>query len=188
MRNRHVDVSGTQLRFHFRGKSGKRHSISIKDRRLAGIIKRYQALPGQELFQYLDDAGQPQTIDSADVNGYLREITAQDFTAKDFRTWAGTVLAAFALQELETFDTKAQAKKNIVQAIERVSARLGNTPSICRKCYVHPAVIDSYLDGTMLQALKQRTKQEMVSSLHDLKPEEAAVMALLQQRLARETG
>jgi DNA topoisomerase-1 len=188
LRNRHVDVSGAQLRFNLRGKSDKHHSISNKDRRLARIVNRCQALPGQELFQYLDDQGQRQTVDSADVNQYLREITGQDFTAKDFRTWAGTVLAEIALRELEAFDTKAQAKKNIVRAIERVSERLGNTPTICRKCYVHPAVIDPYLDGAMLQTLNQRTEQELTSSLHGLQPEEAAVMALLQQRLAREAS
>ncbi len=186
MRDRHVDISGSKVQFHFRGKSGKTHTIDIKDRRLANIVKRCRDIPGYELFQYVDEDGQRQTIDSADVNEYLREITGQDFTAKDFRTWAGTVLAALALQEFEAFDSETQAKKNIVRAIERVAERLGNTPSICRKCYVHPAVLDSYLEGSMLDALQQRTEQELIDALHELRPEEAAVMALLQQRLVRE--
>lgn len=186
MRDRHVDISGSRLRFHFRGKSGKSHTIDINDRRLARIVKRCQDIPGYELFQYIDDDGQRQTIESADVNEYLRDITGQDFTAKDFRTWAGTVLAAMALQEFESFDSQAQAKKNIVRAIETVAERLGNTPSICRKCYVHPAIIDSYQDGSMVEVLKQRAEQEIADSLHELRPEEAAVLGLLQQRLARE--
>jgi DNA topoisomerase I len=186
MRNRHVDVSGSTLRFRFRGKSGKEHTIPLTDRRLARIVQRLQGLPGQTLFQYRDDDGQYQTVDSDDVNEYLREITGQDFTAKDFRTWAGTVLATLALQEFEGFDSEAQAKKNLVQAIESVAERLGNTPSVCRKCYVHPTIIDTYMDGSMLNALKERAEQELASSLNDLRPAEAAVMALLQQRLARE--
>jgi DNA topoisomerase-1 len=120
---------------------------------------------------------------AADVNDYLREITGEDYTAKDFRTWSGTVLAALALREFEKFDSETQAKKNIVRAIESVAERLGNTPSICRKCYVHPAVIESYLDGTILEALRTRTEQELVEDLHALQPEEAAVVALLQTRL-----
>ena len=186
MRNRHVDVSGSTLHFQFRGKSGVRHSIDVDNRRLARVVERLQELPGQELFQYLDEDGQRQTIDSSDVNEYLREITGQDFTAKDFRTWAGTILASLALQEFEGFDSDTQAKKNIVRAIETVSERLGNTPTVCRKCYVHPAVLDAYLDGSMLETLKQRAEQEMTESLQQLRPEEAAVMGLLQQRLARE--
>jgi DNA topoisomerase-1 len=188
LRNRHVDIAGATLRFHFRGKSGITHTIGINDRRLAGIVRRCRELPGAELFQYLDDDGERRGVDSGDVNEYLREITGEEFTAKDFRTWAGTVLAAMALQELEAFDSDAQAKKNVVGAIERVAERLGNTPSVCRKCYVHPAVLDAYLDGTMLETLKQRAEQEIAESLSGLKPEEAAVLALLQQRLARETA
>src|SRR5207247_1225820 len=136
--------------------------------------------------QYIDDAGKPQDVTSDDVNAYLREITGQEFTTKDFRTWAGTLLAALALKEFESFDSQAQAKKNIVRAIERVAERLGNTPSICRKCYVHPAVLDAYLDGSLIDVLKQRTEHELTESIKDLRPEEAAVMALLQQRLAQE--
>ena len=186
MRTRHVSVNGAKLEFKFRGKSGIKHNVDVTDRRVASIVKRCQSLPGQELFQYLDDEGQPQTINSEDVNDYLQAITGQDFTAKDFRTWAGTVLAAVALQEFESFDSAVQAKKNVVQAIESVAIRLGNTPSICRKCYVHPAIIDSYVDGTMAETLKQRAEQELGDSLQELPPEEAAVLALLQQRLSQE--
>jgi DNA topoisomerase-1 len=120
------------------------------------------------------------------VNDYLREAMGQDFTAKDFRTWSGTVLAALALQEFEKFDSEAQAKKNIVRAIESVAEKLGNTPTICRKCYVHPAVIDAYLDGTIVEALRERATRELVDDLHNLSPEEAAVLALLQQRLQQD--
>ena len=183
LRSRHVKVEGRAVQFRFRGKSGVFHDITVQDKRLARIICRIRDLPGQELFQYLDADGTTHTIGSAEVNEYLREITGEDYTAKDFRTWSGTVLAALALREFEKFDSETQAKKNIVRAIESVAERLGNTPSICRKCYVHPAVIDSYLDGTMLEALRLRTEQALAGDLHALQPDEAAVVALLQQRL-----
>jgi DNA topoisomerase-1 len=186
MRNRHVDVNGSTIQFNFRGKSGKWHKVDIRDRRLAKVVKSCQDLPGQELFQYFDDEGNRQDVKSGDVNDYLREISGQDFTAKDFRTWAGTVLGAMALREFEQFDSTAQAKKNIVQAIENVAQRLGNTPAVCRKCYVHPDVIDAYLDGTLVKTLKRRAEEQLASALHSLNPEEAAVLGLLQQRLARE--
>lgn len=185
MRNRHVDVEGSHIKFHFKGKSGVRHSIDLNDRRLARILERLHELPGQELFQYLDDDGTLQSIDSADVNDYLRDITGEGFTAKDFRTWAGTVLASLALQTFESFDSETQAKKNIVRAIEDVAERLGNTPSVCRKCYVHPVVLEAYLDGSMLDTLQQRAAQEMTDALLELRPEEAAVLGLLQQRLGQ---
>jgi DNA topoisomerase I len=186
MRNRHVDVNGSTVQFHFRGKSGKWHNVDIRDRRLARIVKYCQDLPGQELFQYVDDEGKRQGVKSTDVNDYLREISGQDFTAKDFRTWAGTVLGAMALREFEEFDSKAEAKKNIVQAIQNVAEHLGNTPAVCRKCYVHPDVIDSYLDGTLVRTLRRRAEEQLAASLKSLTPEEAAVLGLLQQRLARE--
>lgn len=188
MRNRHVKVAGTTIKFEFRGKSGKQHQVGIKSRRLAAIVKRLQDLPGQELFQYIDENGERQSVGSAEVNDYLREITGEEFTAKDFRTWAGTVLAALALQEFEAFDSAAQAKKNVVTAIEAVAGMLGNTPSVCRKCYIHPAVLEAYADGTMLETLKQRTEEELRGDLSRLRPEEAAVLGLLQQRLEVETG
>ncbi len=186
MRDRHVAIEGATVSFKFRGKSGIRHAIDLGDRRLARVVKRCRDLPGQDLFQYLDDDGKAQTIDSADVNAYLREVSGEDFTAKDFRTWAGTVLAALALQEFESFDSEAQARKNIVRAIESVAERLGNTPTVCRKCYVHPEIIQSCMDGTMLQTLRTRAEREMSGSLGELRPEEAAILALLQQRLSRD--
>lgn len=134
LRNPHVKVDGAELRFQFKGKSGKTWRLQIKDRRVAKIVKACQDLPGQELFQYLDESGERKDVTSADVNAYLREISRRDVTAKDFRIWAGTVLAALALQEFENFDTQAKVKKNVRAAIERVAARLGNTPTICRKC------------------------------------------------------
>jgi DNA topoisomerase-1 len=184
LRSRHVRVVGKAVEFRFRGKSGVFHTIKLEDRRLARIISRTRELPGQDLFQYVDDDGNQHTVGSADVNDYLRAITGEEYTAKDFRTWSGTVLAALALREFEKFDSEAQAKKNIVRAIESVADKLGNTPTICRKCYIHPAVIDAYLDGTILEALRERAARELVDDLHDLSPEEAAVLALLTQRLA----
>ncbi len=187
MRTRHVRVkpSGT-VRFLFRGKSGKEHEVEISDRRVARIIRQCQDLPGQEPFQYIDDGGERHRVDSDDVNQYLREISGEDFTAKDFRTWAGTLLAAGALQELQQFDTKAQAKRNVIAAIESVAKQLGNTRAVCKKCYVHPAVLDAYLDGTMIDIFRRRAEEKMKTSLHALRSEEAAVLALLQQRLKRE--
>ncbi len=185
MRDDHVDVQDSKIHFHFRGKSGVEHTVDLKDRRLAAVVRRSQDLPGQELFQYIDEDGERQTIDSGDVNEYLREITGEDFTAKDFRTWAGTVLAAQALQEFGEFDSEAHAKRNVVAAIEAVASRLGNTRAISRKSYVHPAIIEGYMDGSMRQTLKERAEEEL-EDLKDLPPEEAAVLVLLRQRLARE--
>jgi DNA topoisomerase-1 len=186
MRNRHVDVNGSELRFHFRGKAGKWHNVDIRDRNIAKIVERCQDLPGQELFQFVDDEGERHDVRSEDVNEYLRETSGQDFTAKDFRTWAGTVLVAMALREFEKFDTKAQAKKNVVAAIESVARKLGNTPAVCKKCYIHPHVLDSYLDGTLIETLKQRAEKTISGSLRGLPAEEAAVLGLLQQRLTLE--
>jgi DNA topoisomerase-1 len=187
MHNRHAEVTGATVRFYFRGKSGRRHEIDVRDRCLAQIVKRCQAIPGYRLFEYIDESGEPHSVDSGDVNDYLREITGQEFTAKDFRTWHGTVLAALALQEFEAFDSQAQARKNLVHAIEAVAERLGNTPAVCRKCYVHPEIFTAYLDGSLAHAMGQEVEQEIASSLHALRGEEAAVMAFLQERLARES-
>jgi len=186
LRGRHARVRGAHVAFVFRGKSGKEHEVGIEDRAIARIVKRCQDLPGQELFQYVDPDGSRHGIDSDGVNEYLRETTGQDFTAKDFRTWAGTVLAALALQELEQFDSETQAKRNVLEAIEKVARQLGNTRAVCRKCYVHPAVVDAYLDGSMAEILKGRAEAALQRSLHRLRPEEAAVLALLQQRLKRD--
>ncbi|HEX4696979.1 MAG TPA: DNA topoisomerase IB [Candidatus Udaeobacter sp.] len=144
MKNRHVKVKGTQLRFHFRGKSGRQHEVQVSDPRIAKIVAKCQDLPGQDLFQYVSDEGEVRDVTSQDVNDYVREITSEDFTAKDFRTWAGTVLAAVALNEQGTFETKKEAKANIKTAICAVAELLGNTPAICRKCYVHPAIVEAY--------------------------------------------
>jgi DNA topoisomerase I len=151
LRNRHVNVAGAKLRLNFRGKGGKPHTVAVKDEQLAKIVRRCRDLPGYELFQYLDENHQPQAIDSSDVNAYLREITSQDFTAKDFRTWAGTLLAVQALAGSEEFTSKTRAKKNIVEAIKVVAERLRNTPAICRKSYIHPVVFDAYSDGSLSQ-------------------------------------
>lgn len=183
MRNKHVDVNGATLRFHFRGKAGKWHDVDIRDKHLAHIVRRCQDLPGQELFQFVGDDGERHDVTSSDVNDYLREISGEDFTAKDFRTWAGTVLAAMALSEFEKCDTKAQAKKNIVAAIEYVSQRLGNTPAVCKKCYIHPHVVESYLDGTLVETLKKRME---IKSRRGLPAEESAVLNLLRHRLTLE--
>jgi DNA topoisomerase-1 len=188
MRDRHAKIEGGTVELSFRGKGGIRHTVELNDRRLARVVKRCQDVPGQELFQYVDEKGDHHTIDSADVNGYLHGIAGQEFTAKDFRTWAGTVLAARALQEFEAFDTKAQAKHNVVRAIERVAKRLGNTRTICRKCYVHPAVIEAYLDGSLARGLSRQVEEELTESLSALPPEEAAVLAFLQERLKREAA
>ena len=184
MRNRHVDVQGAKLRFHFRGKSGVQHEIDLEDRRVARIIKKLQDLPGQEIFQYLDEEKQVRNVTSEDVNGYLREITGEDFTAKDFRTWAGTVLAAIALQSQDLFENKSQAKKNVKDALSAVAKVLGNTPAVCRKCYVHPAVLETYLDGELVEGLKKRTEKTLAESLGKLRAEEAAVLAFLRKKLA----
>lgn len=186
MRDKHVRIDGSTVRFEFRGKSGKKHQISVRDRRLANIVKKSRDLPGYELFQYIDEHGERQDVTSDDVNAYLREITGQDFTAKDFRTWAGTVLAAMALQEAAPWQKESEAKRNVVRAIEHVAERLGNTPSICRKCYVHPEIIDAYLEGTLLETLEQRIEQELTDQYNGLRAEELAVLRVLQQRLQRE--
>ena len=161
LRNRHVDVDGPELRFSFTGKSGKAWRLRVKDRRVARIVRRCQDLPGQHLFQYFDETGERQVVTSADVNAYLKEITGRDITAKDFRTWAGTVLAALALQEFETFDAQAGAKRNVKTAIERVASRLGNTPTICRKCYIHPEILNSYIEGALLLDVKEEVEAKL---------------------------
>jgi DNA topoisomerase-1 len=186
LRNHHADVGSRRIRFRFRGKGGKEREVELSDRRLARIVSRCQDLPGQALFTYLDDDGQPRTVDSADVYDYLREISGEEFTAKDFRTWSGTVLAAWALAELQEFDSEAQAKKNVVRAVEAVAERLGNTPAVSRASYVHPSVIDAYLDGDVVREARQRAEAELSASLDELPAEEAAVLALLRGRLADE--
>lgn len=184
LRNRHVALRGDELRFAFRAKSGKDWKLSLRDRRVARVVRACQELPGQALFQYIDDDGERQSVDSAEVNEYLREISGRDITAKDFRTWAGTVLAALALSEFAAFDSEAAAKRNVKAAIEKAASRLGNTPAICRQCYVHPEVLDSYLQGALALRVKREIEAELREDLPSLKPEEAAVLAFLRKRLA----
>src|SRR5438874_2469300 len=184
MRDQHATVKGRTVRFAFRGKSGIQHAVDLQDARLARIVKACRDLPGYELFQYIDDDGSRQTIDSADVNQYLREISGHDFTAKDFRTWAGTVLAAKALAEAATFKSATEAKRNVVAAIESVAKKLGNTTAVCRKCYIHPAILDAYMDGATIQTVKARAAK-LARSRGALTPEETAVVGILERRLRK---
>jgi DNA topoisomerase-1 len=186
LRNRHTKVRGTLVTFKFRGKHGIEKHIELRDRRLSRIIGRLQDLPGQDLFQYADEEGGLHKIGSDDVNAYLREITGADITAKDFRTWAGTNLAAMALRDLEEYDDATRVKKNILNAVEAVSKMLGNTPAICRKCYIHPAIFEGYLDGSLLNALKRRAEDALAATdpPSGLSAEEVAVTAFLSQRLS----
>jgi DNA topoisomerase-1 len=186
MRGAHARVSGSTIRFRFRGKSGKFHDITFSDARLARVVRRCQELPGRELFQYLDEDGHVQDVGSSDVNDYIREVTGRDFTAKDFRTWTGTVLAARALQEMADFASNSQAKRNILAAIDAVAGVLGNTRSVCRKCYVHPAILDAYLDRGLAQVLSVRAGQRLARASDRLSRFETAVLALLQRRLRRD--
>ncbi len=185
LRDEHVQIAGSKVQFQFRGKSGVEHDIEIADKRLAKIVKRCQDVPGQELFQYRDDQEEYQTIDSSDVNDYLRAITEQDFTAKDFRTWAGTVLAASELADLGTFTSETSAKKNVLQAIKTVASHLGNRPATCRKYYVHPAILAAYMDESLHHAM-QKHADILVENSHALKPAELAVVAILEQQLMQE--
>ena len=185
LRHRHARVKGSHVVFDFRAKHGVEWHVDLQDRRLAGIIARLGDLPGQELFQFEDHEGVRHGIDSHDVNAYLHEITGEDITAKDFRTWAATNLAALALHELERFDTAAAAKKNVVRAVEHVAMQLGNTPAICRKCYIHPAIFEGYLDGSLAEGLKQRADAVLDGHGHGLSAEEVAVTAFLSRRLGQ---
>jgi DNA topoisomerase I len=165
MRDQHAKISGSTVRFEFRGKSGIQHAVDLHDARLARIVKACRDLPGYELFQYVDDEGKRQVIDSSDVNSYMREIAGEDFTAKDFRTWAGTVLAATELAAAGRFSSAAEGKRKIVKAVEAVAKRLGNTKAVCRKSYIHPAIFDAYLEGATIAAT------------------EAAIVATIRRRL-----
>ena len=183
--NNHAKIRGSTIEFRFRGKSGVKHAIALTEPRLAKLVRKCQDLPGEELFAYLDEEGDAHDIKSEDVNQYLKEITGEDFTAKDFRTWAGTVLAAQALQEFERVDSQAARKKNVVQAVESVARRLGNTKAVCRKCYIHPQIIESYMEGSLIEHLHEEA-EKLLKPLHHLRPEEAAVLVLLTRRLAAE--
>src|SRR5437867_11117801 len=175
LRGRHVETKGSRVSFYFRGKSGKKHAISIEDKHLAKIVRRLVDLPGYELFQYLDDSGERHSIGSADVNAYLREISREDFSSKDFRTWNATVLTAMALSRVPPYKSKREANRNLKTAIEDVARNLGNTVAVCRQCYIHPAVIECYIQKS-LPRLAANSKHAV----------EQAVLRLL-QRAARET-
>jgi DNA topoisomerase-1 len=183
LKDRHVDISGQKIRFQFRGKSGVQHAISLEDKRLAKIIKRCQDLPGYELFQYVGEDGSLYSIDANDVNDYLKQIAGEDFTTKDFRTWNGTVLAACALKELPVSSrcTKAQLKRNITQAVEAVAKTLGNTKAVCRKCYIHPALIHAYEKGSLCRSLRVQISRKSAKGSCALSADEAAVAALLRR-------
>ncbi len=179
MRNRHVHIEGAKLLFEFRGKSGQQHRIQLTDLRLAHIVRQCQELPGYELFQYVDDDGSHCAIDSADVNHYLRELCGQPFTAKDFRTWAGTVLAAQELYTAAPCQSEGAGKKVVTEAVKTVAARLGNRPATCRKYYIHPAILDAYAGGSLQTAMQQGEEQNEAYSGLGLRPEEYCVMVIV---------
>ena len=180
LRSRHVEINGSAILFQFRGKSGVEHQITVKDRRLARIIKRCQEIPGQNLFQYLDENGERHTITSADVNTYLQTLTGADFTAKDYRTWAGSALALAVLRELE-WQPESQAKQHVVAMVKDVARQLGNTPAVCRKCYIHPAVLESFLLGALAQLPRPRMRK-------NLRAEEVALAMLLEKMASEPTN
>jgi DNA topoisomerase I len=179
MRDRHVEVNGATIRFEFVGKGGKKHTVDVSDPRLARVVKRCQEIPGHQLFQYLEEDGTRRPIASEDVNAYLRDITGLDFTAKDFRTWAGTVLALRALAPLEVATSDAQIRRTVNEAIEAVADALGNTVSVCRACYVHPAVIEAYSSGSLAALRVGRVRTKGLAATDRLRPHEAALLRLL---------
>ena len=187
LRDRHVKIEGSTLRFQFRGKSGQMHDVAIEDRRLARIVRDCRDLPGYELFQYTDGFGELHSLDSADVNGYLHELTGDRFSAKDFRTWAGTVQTALALAEAGPCENETQCKRNIVEAIKRTAARLGNKPSTCRNYYVHPAVLDGYASGLLNKLVKAPDESEPAQDSSGLHPEEEMVMKLIRRMQAADS-
>lgn len=176
LRSRHVEVNGSAIRFQFRGKSGVEHQITVRDRRLARIIKRCQEIPGQNLFQYLDENGERHTVSSADVNAYLQTLTGADFTAKDYRTWAGSVLALSVLRELQ-WEPESDAKRQVVEMVKSVARQLGNTPAVCRKCYIHPAVLDAFMLGALAELPRPRMRK-------GLRPEEVGLAMFLERMIA----
>jgi DNA topoisomerase-1 len=183
MRDGHVRVAGATVTFFFRGKSGVAHDLALEDRRLAKIVRQCRDLPGQELFQYRDDRGRVVDVGSGDVNAYLKEVSGEAFTSKDFRTWAGTVLAASLLREAGRADSERRARKAIVAAIDQVARQLGNTRAVCRKCYVHPAVLDAYMDGSIGKGARRVRR-----AVGTLTESETAVLGLLQKRTGRSPG
>jgi DNA topoisomerase-1 len=180
LENRHVTCNGSEVRFRFRGKTGKEWRLKVTDRRIARIVKSCQDLPGQNLFQYEDDDGIVRQVTSTDVNTYLREIAGPDVSAKMFRTWAGTVLAAAALREIGSAETPTQVKGNVKRAVEVVATRLGNTATICRKCYIHPKVVDAYLEGELAGSARSRRRPKR--DVPSLSLDEQEIIRLLSPR------
>jgi DNA topoisomerase-1 len=185
MHDEHVRVSGDTLRFRFRGKSGRDHAISVQDKQLARIVRRLRDLPGQELFGYVDDAGNSVGISSSDVNAYLRDVANDDFTAKDFRTWAGTLACALAL-DVDGAQTPSTPKSRLVAAIQTVAERLGNTPAVCKKSYIHPGVIDEFLAAGGLELVAPRTRRAGAKYRHALSRDESRVLAFIERLMARD--
>ncbi|MDQ2901770.1 MAG: DNA topoisomerase IB, partial [Acidobacteriota bacterium] len=183
LRNRHVEIEGSSMTFSFRGKSGQDHEITIEDRRLARIVKACQDLPGYELFQYKDDAGERHSIDSSDVNAYLHQITGEEFTAKDFRTWAGTVLTDLALAG-RPFESETEARRNIVEAVKSTARLLGNRPATCRNYYVHPAILESYMEGGLSGMMAKPPEEEPSPIDVGLHTEEVSVLTVIRKREA----
>jgi DNA topoisomerase-1 len=181
LKDDHVEVSGGRIRFEFRGKGGKVHAVDVSDRRLARIVANCQSIPGEELFQYLDGDGERQAVDSGDVNDYIRRAAGDDFTAKDFRTWAGTMLAVEALREAGAFSSEREGKSKLLGAIDRVAEQLNNTRAVCRKYYVHPAVLESYLDGALGNELTPSPSRNG-KGVGQLSAAETAVLALIRRR------
>jgi DNA topoisomerase I len=186
LKRRHASVEGSAIRFRFRGKSGQQHEVGLRDRRLARIIRRCQDLPGQELFSWIGDDDVPHDVTSDDVNAYLREISGIDMTAKDFRTWAGTVLAYRALRALDPGEDDRAARQNVVEAVRLTAGRLGNTPAVARQSYVHPAILEAYLDGEIAGALLEAAEEQRDPPPTPDPDEEAEVVRLLRARLRAE--
>jgi DNA topoisomerase-1 len=178
MKDKHVKINGTKIKFSFKGKKGVYHDINIQGKRLASIVKKCQDIPGKELFQFYDEEGNRKSIDSGMVNDYIKEISGGDFTAKDFRTWSGTVQALVALKELG-FETQTEAKKNIVAALDNVSSALGNTRTVCKKYYVHPIILSLYETKTLEKNIKQLDEIEEDDNKSDLTSEEKILMNIL---------
>jgi DNA topoisomerase-1 len=187
LRDRHVTVRGGTLEFHFRGKSGKQHTIDVNDWRLAHVVKQCRDLPGQELFQYIDEGGKRQRVGSGDINAYVRAATGEEFTSKDFRTWWASVLAVTALRDMQPCRTKTQSEKNVVLAIEAVAGLLGNTRSVCRKSYVHPGIVDCYVEGSLVKILERRSKTAAKLTA-GLRADEVALLSVLKYLQTKEPG
>lgn len=181
MRNEHAEVQGNEIHFRFRGKSGIEHDIDLRDPKLASIVRQCQELPGQELFAYLDGAGQTRDVTSSDVNEYIRRVTGEDFTAKDFRTWSGTSLAVLALGDSAHFKSKSDAARKVNRAVDQVARQLGNTRTVCRRDYIHPGVVQAYLDQSLSPALHKALRRLRSARIDDFTAEETAVLELLEE-------